>query len=225
MTRAGEAMAGPRRVGRRAGPLKPGELPTRENILRVAIPEFAQKGFDAVSIRQISTLAGISLPTLYFHFGDKRKLYYECCKQVFAEADVGPRDALTSAASAPERIRDFVVALAGSLIDHPHLAKLFNRELLDAGSDVLPHLLEELTMPSVSLLLATLEEATGRRVGLIEPIMLYGLVTGMVQFANFGGAIEQVLDGLFINRAQLATEVVERLFPDIAAQLRPPKAA
>jgi AcrR family transcriptional regulator len=48
---------------------------TQKNILRVAETLFMELGYQAVSTRQVARECGISQPTLYYHFADKRELY------------------------------------------------------------------------------------------------------------------------------------------------------
>ena len=43
-------------------------------IARVAARLFAERGFDATSIREIATASGVTKPTLYYHFGSKQGL-------------------------------------------------------------------------------------------------------------------------------------------------------
>jgi AcrR family transcriptional regulator len=50
------------------------EVTTKERILSVAIDLFAQKGFDAVSLREIAEAAGIRKATLYYYFTSKDEL-------------------------------------------------------------------------------------------------------------------------------------------------------
>ena len=47
----------------------------RDRILTAAIDAFASRGYDAASVSQIATAAGITKPVLYRHFGDKDGLY------------------------------------------------------------------------------------------------------------------------------------------------------
>ncbi len=54
---------------------------TRERILDQAERLFADKGFDGVTVRQITTAAGTNLAAVNYHFGSKQKLYLA----VFAE--------------------------------------------------------------------------------------------------------------------------------------------
>jgi AcrR family transcriptional regulator len=54
----------------------PDELPaaTRDRVLEVAERLFAQRGLDAVSIRDITGAAGVNLGAINYHFGTKEKL-------------------------------------------------------------------------------------------------------------------------------------------------------
>lgn len=56
--------------------------PTRERLLNEAERLFAGKGYDAVSLREITTAAGTHLAAVNYHFGSKENLYLE----VFASA-------------------------------------------------------------------------------------------------------------------------------------------
>lgn len=48
---------------------------TRERILDAAEALFAERGFDGVSLRQITALAGVELALANYHFGPKQDLY------------------------------------------------------------------------------------------------------------------------------------------------------
>ncbi len=50
------------------------KMTTKERIFDVAIDLFAQKGFDAVSLREISESVGIKKPTLYHYFTSKDEI-------------------------------------------------------------------------------------------------------------------------------------------------------
>lgn len=61
------------------------ELDNREKILECALDLFYQKGYDAVGVQEIVTLAGITKPTLYYYFKSKYGLLEallreRCCK-------------------------------------------------------------------------------------------------------------------------------------------------
>jgi AcrR family transcriptional regulator len=50
---------------------------TKERILNEAEVLFAEKGFDAVSVREITTAAECNLAAMNYHFGHKKDLYLE----------------------------------------------------------------------------------------------------------------------------------------------------
>ena len=49
-------------------------METRLNILEHALRLFAARGYDAIGVQEICGAAGITKPTLYHHFGNKRGL-------------------------------------------------------------------------------------------------------------------------------------------------------
>jgi AcrR family transcriptional regulator len=51
--------------------------PTRERLLDEAERLFAEKGFHAVSVREITSAAGAHLSAVNYHFGSKKGLYLE----------------------------------------------------------------------------------------------------------------------------------------------------
>ncbi|MDY0058423.1 MAG: TetR/AcrR family transcriptional regulator [Myxococcota bacterium] len=49
----------------------------RQQIADQALAIFARKGFEAASVREIVEAAGVSAPTLYYHFGSKEGLLHQ----------------------------------------------------------------------------------------------------------------------------------------------------
>jgi len=49
-------------------------LDTKACLLKKALTLFAARGYDAVGVQEIVTAAGVTKPTLYHHFGNKRGL-------------------------------------------------------------------------------------------------------------------------------------------------------
>ena len=47
----------------------------REQLISVGRTLFADKGFEAVSVEEIASTAGVSKPVVYEHFGGKEGLY------------------------------------------------------------------------------------------------------------------------------------------------------
>jgi TetR/AcrR family transcriptional regulator len=106
---------------------------SRGDIVALALPVFARRGPDAVSIREVAELAGIRKASMYHHFESKNALY-----EAVMDDAVGRLFELVAAARLDEG--DFVDRLdrLGALIidylaAHPETARLVTRELIGAG--------------------------------------------------------------------------------------------
>ena len=63
---------------RKTGPVEvEGQDDPRGRILSAAGQEFADKGFEAATIRDICTLAAVNVAAVNYYFGDKHRLYIE----------------------------------------------------------------------------------------------------------------------------------------------------
>jgi AcrR family transcriptional regulator len=110
---------------------------TRAAILDAAEKLFAQKGFEATSLNEVGTAAGVSRGTPGYFFGSKADLYQAVLDRCFAEVReavrTGRERALASGQS-PEAI------LAGAVSDYfdflaarPNFIRLIEREALNDG--------------------------------------------------------------------------------------------
>lgn len=58
---------------------------TREDIVRISVQLFRQKGYDAVKISDIAGSAGIGKGTFYQYFKNKEELFFECLENIFLD--------------------------------------------------------------------------------------------------------------------------------------------
>lgn len=85
----------------------------REKIIDAAYRLFAEKGFDAVGIREIADFAGLSNPALYQHFSGKLALGAEVYKRCYDMLMEAMDERLSEEMSALERIDAYVDAAVG----------------------------------------------------------------------------------------------------------------
>ena len=168
----------------------------RVRILSAAGQEFAEKGYEAATVRDICTAAGVNGAAVNYYFGDKQRLYIESVKHAHRERvrQVPPPDWLPG--TPPEtKLRDFV----GNMIERmlgfdqpPWQVRLMLREILHP-TDACRELVEDYIRPHFTMLVDILDElAAGslspaelRRVGLsvVGQCFLYraaGDVVGML---------------------------------------------
>lgn len=78
---------------------------TRDRLLSAAITLFAEKGYNATSIREIIDAAGVTRPVLYYYFENKEALFTYLVEQQFALATAEIDQIFLSIADCPHRLR------------------------------------------------------------------------------------------------------------------------
>lgn len=121
----------------------------REEILVATRDLLAETGSeDAVSIRAVASRVGVSTPSIYLHFPDKRALLDAVCEQVFAALDVELESAAESARSPFEALRLAGMAYVRFGVENPEhyrivflvrRSKIGRDESLIVASDVFQH--------------------------------------------------------------------------------------
>ncbi|SCG37395.1 TetR family transcriptional regulator [Micromonospora halophytica] len=100
----------PRRTGRR-----PGNPDTRDAILAAARTAFAERGFDATSIRVIAAAAGVDPALVHHYFGSKDQLF-----RATVDIPVDPAELLPAVlAGAPDEVGDRLIRLFIGVWDSP----------------------------------------------------------------------------------------------------------
>jgi TetR/AcrR family transcriptional regulator len=106
--------------------------PTATRILDIAEQLFAERGFAAVSVREIAGRVGLNQASLYNHFPSKQALY-----EAVLERGLRPILELLGAGAEALHTPEAGDALLERLVDQlwrtPHLPKLVQREVLDDG--------------------------------------------------------------------------------------------
>jgi AcrR family transcriptional regulator len=111
--------------------------PTREKLLEVAEHVFADRGYQAATIREICVRAGANVAAVNYHFGDKLGLYTEVLQQSIRAAQIDAiRNALDKTAPPEEILRAVIRA---------RLQGLWRGDLRDWHFRILTH---ELAQPS-----------------------------------------------------------------------------
>jgi TetR/AcrR family transcriptional regulator len=187
---------------------------SKEKILAVAKQMFAERGFSGVSVREIATECGITLPTLYHFYGDKDGLYRSCCNAVLSENAALLNAAITAPGTPKERIRRFTLTLAEGLLRNRTLRKLVQWELLRReGADATD--ISSLNFRTEFLLFAQEFRQLDVRSDVEEhAFAVYALALGLVQTR---GLIERegFAHRIFSSPAHLAEYVLSTILPNV----------
>jgi TetR/AcrR family transcriptional regulator, regulator of cefoperazone and chloramphenicol sensitivity len=108
---------------------------TRARIIQAAGEVFADRGYQAATIRDISRRAGANLAAVNYYFGDKEKLYIEVLKSAHPEgAELSPEEPWAAGASPEEKLRGYIRAFLERLLQAERPAwrmRLMQREILE----------------------------------------------------------------------------------------------
>ncbi len=148
-----------------SAPVVTGDDP-RDRILAAAGQEFAERGYEAATIRDICLAAGVNVAAVNYYFGDKRRLYIESVKHAHelrvkqVPLPEWPRDR-----PAAERLHDFIDNLLERMLGFgqpPWQVRLMLREVLQP-TDACRELVEDYMRPHFALLVSTLDDVCERR--------------------------------------------------------------
>ncbi len=123
----------------------PNRAATPERILATAELEFGAAPFAAVRLADIARGAGITRPSLLYHFDSKEALYEAVVRRAFSALSAALLEPLPRESSFAERVDALVDRYARFLAEHRWFARLLLREIVDdrgPGRQLLIELLE-----------------------------------------------------------------------------------
>ncbi|HIL92035.1 MAG TPA: TetR/AcrR family transcriptional regulator [Cycloclasticus sp.] len=134
------------------------EVNTRIQILNKAAPLFAAKGYNGVSMRDLSKAVGLSTAALYHHFPDKHALYFEVMKYSFVDKATAIADSVSSTGTALERLERAIKHFAMIVHKDENFRALVMWELLDGDEARLKLVAEEVLLEPFNTVQALIEE-------------------------------------------------------------------
>jgi AcrR family transcriptional regulator len=105
---------------------------TTERVLRAAEHHFAVQGFDAARLADIAAEAGITRASLLYHFDEKERLYAQVVQRAFASLGEIITSALQTDGPFAPRLRAVVEGFLVYVDQHPHLARIIVREVIES---------------------------------------------------------------------------------------------
>jgi AcrR family transcriptional regulator len=106
----------------------------RRRILSAAVDLFADHGYDATSVSQVITRAGVAKGGFYHHFASKDELLYAVYGQLINRQLEGMQRILAEKLSPAETLRRLIMDLVETTADSAREALVFSRELSQLGN-------------------------------------------------------------------------------------------
>lgn len=163
----------PRREQQRA-------IDTRQIILEAALSEFAQRGFEAASIRAIGARTGLQHPLITYHFRTKEILWKAVAENAFAQIRALWNQSDGEVRTPLEELRAEYLSFLRFTIEHPNFHHFMLREN-QPGNPRLPWLTEAVLLPTMERLLPQIESAQALGdLPKAPPALVHYLMIGMI---------------------------------------------
>jgi AcrR family transcriptional regulator len=147
-------------------PASPAPDDPRDRLLAAAGPEFAERGYEAATVRDICLAAGVNVAAVNYYFGDKKRLYIESVKHAHRERVRQVPEPQWAAGTPPDRkLRDFVGNMLERMLglgQPDWQVRLMLREVLQP-TEACRELVEDYIRPHFQLLVSILDELCGGR--------------------------------------------------------------
>ena len=172
------------------------ELVPREHILRIAAAHFASEGFAGPRVDAIAADAGLNKALLYYHVGNKQKLYAEVFHQVLDHALPTIAGVIAAHDDPATRYRAIIDAIVGVFSARPEFPRILLREIASGGA----HLPEEVLQKIGSLfagIASVLREGHDRGVFReTDPVLTHMITAGSMMLLIAGAPIRQRIRAL-----------------------------
>ena len=176
----------------------------RERILLAAGREFAERGYEAATVRDICTAAGVNVAAINYYFGDKQRLYIESVKHAHEQrVRQVPLPEWDAGTSADVRLHDFVDNMLERMLGFgqpPWQVRLMLRELLHP-TDACRELVEDYIRSHFDLLVSILDDLAGGRLSQAELRRVAMSVVGQCFLYRAAGDVV----GMLVPKAELQT--------------------
>jgi TetR/AcrR family transcriptional regulator len=127
----------------------------REKILKAADALFADRGYAAVSVRDVAREAGVAKAAVFYYFDGKDGLYAAVLDGYYRAHETVLGDALAMEGDLSERMHALIDAYLDFMADNARYARMVQRQIAGGGGDL------EVVRANLGVILRGIETALG----------------------------------------------------------------
>lgn len=204
---------------------------TKERLLNEGESLFARKGYDAVSVREITTAAECNLAAVNYHFGNKQNLYLEVFRARWVPRAKLLRECFERSLAAQHPLSPTAVVralaqafLEGPLTDEERLrhGQLMAREMAQP-TKAFDHVAEHIMRPFFKKLADTLGSLLPVRLEEERMMLIILSILGMVLYFNFARVAVSRMTGREYDsafKARLVEHIIEFSLNGLTGSIR-----
>jgi AcrR family transcriptional regulator len=185
-------------------------LCTKEIIFRTAAHLFAQKGYDGVSMREISEQSGVTKPTIYYYFGSKEGIYESLIDSGLQHVISSFEEIANIDVSAKEKLVMMTKKFFQLTVEAPDFSKFFMTIAIPVSDNAVLDKFKKQMIRQGNLLKAIINEGimSGEFGAAAKPDLAAQIIGGVWQHY----AWQQLSTTKKILTEELAEEIIEILF-------------
>lgn len=151
---------------------------TVKRILDAAADVFSEAGFSGARVDEIADRAGVNKATIYYHIGDKEKLYAEVINNVIGNSAETIARKIKDVRDPEEKLRIYIRTVARNIDNNPQVAPIMMREVASGGKH-LPEVVARDIFRIVNMLRGILKEGADKGL-FVEtiPFLIHIMVVG-----------------------------------------------
>src|SRR6266702_7257635 len=192
---------------------RPHKTELESRILATATKMFADRGFHAMTMRDVAREARVALSTIYLFFNDNRDLYMQCSITLAEAYARKQRDVIQQVQEGPPRVYAFTYAYCRIQSD-PAFPKLIHRQLMDRDLDVLKPLAEGIFLQQFVELRKSVALIVGNDKADFVTFAIFATGFGLIRLSPLSEYIA-ALSRTFGNPGAIARGTLTLLFPSV----------
>jgi TetR/AcrR family transcriptional regulator len=111
-------------------------LVSRQRVFAAAAAEFATHGYAGANMDRLARAARLNKAMIYYHFKSKAALYREILRDMFGAVRERVAAVAASDATAEDKIRAYIAAIAAEAEARPHFPPIWLREIAEGAGHV-----------------------------------------------------------------------------------------
>lgn len=106
---------------------------TAEKIIQTATQMFADRGFEGTIMDELAEQAQVNKASIYYHFGDKSKLFVACMESLFENVIESMIQAMDNEKQPVKKVQAYIQCFAQQAYSNPELPAVMMREIASGG--------------------------------------------------------------------------------------------
>lgn len=155
----------------------------KESILKAAAFLFAERGFAAVSMRDLAQEIHTTPAALYHHFQDKAAIHYATLQYVFSGKATAVSDLVKGDGEPEVKLERLIVWLTLQFAQNPIMMRLLQRELLDGDKQRIKVLAEDVITAPLLEIERLMQQLAPDRDARLSAFSIISLIMGFVELS------------------------------------------